>query len=162
MKDWFMGLELRERRLVAGGAIVLGLLMLYLMIWEPAAVAYTDLKENVAAQQETLDWMKQASRKVKVLSASARGGAQGLGGRSLLAVVDQSARADGLGPAIKRVEPDGSKGVKIWLEGAAFDPMVLWLGKLSSTYLIEPSVITIEPQGAGRVNARLTLTGPAT
>lgn len=162
MKDWFMGLEIRERKLVAGGAAVLVLLMFYLMIWEPVAVAYDDLKKNVAAQQETLDWMKQASRQVKALRGSSQGGTRSLGGRSLLAVVDQTARSGGLGSAIKRVEPDGSKGVKIWLEGAAFDPMVLWLGALSRTYQIDTSVITIEPQGEGRVNARLTLLGPAT
>ena len=160
MKDWFMGLELRERKLVAGGAVVLVLLMFYLLVWDPAAVAYSDLKKNVAAEQETLDWMKQASRKVKALRGSAHGSAQGLGGRSLLAVVDQSARSAGLGPAIKRIEPDGSKGVKIWLEGAVFDSMVLWLGKLNRTYRVDTSVITIEPKGAGRVNARLTLLGP--
>ena len=162
MKDWFMGLEPRERKLVAGGAVVLVLLMFYLLVWEPAATAYTDLKKNVAAEQETLDWMKQASRKVKALRQSAGGHAQGLGGRSMLAVVDQSARSSGLGASIKRVEPDGSKGVKIWLEGVSFDAMVLWLGKLSRTYRIDTSVITIEPQGEGRVNARLTLQGPAT
>lgn len=162
MKDWFMGLEMRERRLVAGGAVVLVLLMFYLLVWEPTSIAYDDLKKNVAAQQETLDWMNKASRQVKALRGSARTGAQSLGSRSMLAVVDQSARSDGLGPAIKRIEPDGSKGVKIWLEGAVFDSMVLWLGKLSRTYQIELSVITIEPQGAGRINARLTLLGPAT
>ncbi len=156
-----MGLEIRERKLVAGGAVVLVLLMFYLMVWEPAAIAYDDLQKNVAAQQETLDWMKQAGRKVKALRGSAQGGARSLGGRSLLAVVDQSARSGGLGAAIKRIEPDGSKGVKIWLEGAAFDAMVLWLGELSRSYRIDTSVITIEPQGAGRVNARLTLLGPA-
>lgn len=162
MKDWFMGLEIRERKLVGGGGAVLILLMFYLIIWEPIAVAYDDLQKNVAVQQETLDWMKQASRQVKALSGSSQGGIKGLGGRSLLAVVDQSARSGGLGSAIKRVEPDGSKGVKIWLEGAAFDPMALWLGALSRTYQIDASVITIEPQGAGRVNARMTLLGPTT
>jgi general secretion pathway protein M len=162
MKDWFMGLDMRERKLVAGGVALLVLLMFYLLVWEPVAVGYHDLKQNVAAQQETLDWMKQASHKVKALQGSARGGARSLGGSSLLAVVDKSARSAGLGPAIKRVEPDGSKGVKIWLEGAAFDPMVLWLGKLSRSYGVNATVVTIEPQGEGRVNARLTLVGPAT
>ncbi len=161
MKAWFMGLELRERKLVAGGAVILVLLMFYILLWEPAATAYDDLKKNVADQQETLDWMKRASRQVKALQGNAQGGLQSLGGRSLLAVVDKSARSAGLGPAIKRVEPDGSKGVKIWLEGGAFDPMVLWLGKLSRRYGIDATVVTIEPQGAGRVNVRLTLAGPA-
>jgi type II secretory pathway component PulM len=47
--------------------------------------------------------------------------------------------------------------VKVWLEGVAFDSMILWLGKITRSFQIETSIITIEPQGGGRVNARLTL-----
>ena len=160
MKDWFLGLEPRERRLVAAGAFVLAWLMFWLLVWEPAATAYDDLKKNVAAQRETLAWMKQAGRQVKALRGKSGGGAS-LGGRSLLAVVDQSARAAGLGPAIKRIEPEGRKGVKLWLEGVAFDEMVLWLGRMRRQYGASVTVASIEPQGEGRVNARLTLLGPA-
>jgi hypothetical protein len=39
--------------------------------------------------------------------------------------------------------------------------MILWLGKITRTYQIETSIITIDPQGGGRVNARLTLLDPA-
>ena len=106
-------------------------------------------------------WMQQAAVQIKALQRSSGGSASGLGGRSLLAVVDQSARSGGLENAIKRIEPDGSKGVKVWLEGAAFDPMILWLGKLVKSFRIEPSMITLEPIGDGRVNARLTLLEPA-
>ncbi len=159
MKDWFAGLEPRERMLISGGAAVLLVLLLYVMIWEPISDNYRALKEGVAQQKQTLVWMKQSAAKIKALQRS-RPGARGLGGRSLLAVVDKSARSSGLGEAIKRIEPEGSKGVKVWLEGVAFDPMILWLGKLTKTYRIETSIITIEPQGNGRVNARLTLLEP--
>ena len=159
MKDWFLGLERRERNLVVGGAAILLLLLLYSIIWEPIASGYTELGDSVQQQRETLAWMQQAALQVKALQGS--GSAGGLGGRSLLAVVDQSARSGGLGNAIKRIEPDGSKGVKVWLEGAAFDPMILWLGKLVKSFRIEPSMITLEPIGGGRVNARLTLLEPA-
>lgn len=161
MKDWFFGLEERERLLVAGGAVILVLLLLYLLIWEPVASKYTDLRDNVAEQKQTLAWMQQASVQIKALQRQGGAGARGLGGRSLLAVVDQSARTGGLGNAIKRIEPDGSKGVKVWFEGAAFDPMILWLGKLTKSYRIAPTMITLEPIGNGRVNARLTLLEPA-
>jgi general secretion pathway protein M len=160
MKDWFLGLEPRERNLVGGGAALLVLLLLYLMIWEPIASGYTELGDSVQQQQETLAWMQQSAAQIKALRSEG-GGARGLGGRSLLAVVDQSARSGGLGNAIKRIEPDGSKGVKVWLEGAAFDPMILWLGRLVKSFRIEPSMITLEPIGGGRVNARLTLLEPA-
>jgi general secretion pathway protein M len=161
MKDWFFGLEQRERLMVGVGGVLLMWLLLYLMIWTPIADKYRGLKENVAAQQETLAWMQQAAAQIQTLRRSGGSAAKGLGGRSMLAVVDQSARSGGLATAIKRIEPDGSKGVKVWLEGAAFDPMILWLGKLSKNYRIEPSIITLEPIGNGRVNARLTLLEPA-
>jgi general secretion pathway protein M len=157
MKDWFAGLEPRERRLVTGGGVLLLVLLLYLMIWEPIAGNYQGLKDGVAEQKKTLAWMKQGAAELKLLQRGGSSAARGLGGRSLLAVVDQSARSGGLGPAIKRIEPEGSKGVKVWLEGVAFDPMILWLGQITRTYQIETSIITIEPQGGGRVNARLTL-----
>jgi general secretion pathway protein M len=106
--------------------------------------------------------MQQASGQIRALRGTTGGSAaKGLGGRSLLAVVDQSARSGGLGTAIKRLEPDGSKAVKLWLEGVAFDSMILWLGQLGKSYQIEPTIITLEPVGAGRVNARLTLLEPA-
>ncbi len=161
MKEWFAGLEPRERRLVTGGAIVLLLLLLYVLVWEPVVGAYRDLKADVAEQRQTLAWMQQAAAQIRTLRGSGAGTARGLGGRSLLSVVDQSARQDGLGNYIKRIEPDGSKGVKVWLEGVAFDPMILWLGRLTRSYQVETTLITIEPQGGGRVNARLTLLEPA-
>jgi len=161
MKDWFYGLEARERIMVSVGGALLVLLLLYSVIWEPIASKYTDLKENVEAQRQTLAWMQQTAVKINALQRSGAGAARGLGGRSLLAVVDQSVRSGGLGGTIKRIEPDGTKGVKLWLEGVAFDPMILWLGSLSKTYQIEPSIITLEPVGGGRVNARLTLLEPA-
>ncbi|HFD80153.1 MAG TPA: type II secretion system protein M [Gammaproteobacteria bacterium] len=160
MKDWFLGLEVRERRLVAAAAAVLLVLLLYLVIWEPVASRYQALQQSVAQQKRTLAWMQQAARQVQALRASAGPAGRGLAGRSLMAVVDQSMRAGGLGDSIKRIEPDGSRGVKVWLENVPFDPMILWLGKLTRSYHVETSIITLEPTGNGRVNARLTLLAP--
>jgi len=161
MKDWFFGLESRERLLVGAGGVLLLWLVFYLMIWEPVTSDYHHLREGVAAQKQTLVWMQQAAAKIRALRSHSTSGARGLAGRSMLAVVDQSARSGGLGSAIKRIEPDGSKGVKIWMEGVAFDPMIVWLGTLNRTYRIEPGLVTLEPVGGGRVNVRLSLVQPA-
>jgi general secretion pathway protein M len=157
MKDWYAALDPRERLLINSGGVLLLVLLLYVMIWEPIAKDYRALQDTVVEQRKTLAWMKQAAAELQVLQRSGGSNARGLGGRSLLAVVDQSARSGGLGPAIKRMEPEGKKGVKVWLEGVAFDPMILWLGQITRSYQIETSIVTIEPQGGGRVNARLTL-----
>jgi general secretion pathway protein M len=160
MKDWFHSLDPRERMMVTGGAALLVLLVLYLLIIEPLSSSYSALSQKVTQQQETLVWMRQAAQQVQALKRTSVGAARGLGGRSLLAVVDQSMSAAGMGNSVKRIEPDGSKGVKVWLESAAFDTMIVWLGNLTRSYQIETSLITIEPVGNGQVNARLTLLEP--
>ncbi len=161
MKEWYNGLESRERLLVVGGAVILLLLILYTSLWEPFFSNYRALKTGVEEQQKTLVWMQEAAARVQVMKGSSPGAGRGLGGRSLLAVVDQSARSSGLGESIKRLEPDGRNGAKLWLEGVSFDDMILWLGKLTRTWQVQTSVITIDPKGDGRVDARLTLLEPA-
>jgi general secretion pathway protein M len=158
MKDWLASLGHREQLLVGAAAVLLLLLIVYAAVWQPFYGRYQRLQTAVEAHRQTLVWMMQAAREVKALQATSRRELQGLGGRSLLAVVDQSARQAGLGPVLKRVEPEGSNDVRVWLEGASFDDMVKWLEALGSKNGVDISVITIERQDdPGRVNARVTL-----
>jgi general secretion pathway protein M len=157
MKDWLLGLDPRERLLLAVAAGVLVLLMLVLLVWVPIHSAYSTLQSDVAEQRDTVLWMQSSAAKLTQLQRSG-GAVQGLGGRSLLAVTDSTARASGLGPALRRVEPEGTDSVKVWLEGASFDVLVKWLGTLSATHGIDAETATLERgDAAGRVNARLSL-----
>jgi len=157
MKDWLLGLDPRERVLLGTAAGVLALLLLVVLVWAPIHSAYSTLQSDVAEQRETVLWMQASAARLSQLQRSG-GNVQGLGGRSLLAVTDSTARASGLGPALRRVEPEGSDSVKVWLEGASFDVLVKWLGTLSTTHGIDAESATMERgDAAGQVNARLTL-----
>ena len=73
-------------------------------------------------------------------------------------MTDSTARAGGLGPALKRIEPEGGDGVRVWLDGVAFDDLVKWLGTLSTSHGVDVVSASLErDEAAGRVNARLTL-----
>ncbi|MEE9494017.1 MAG: type II secretion system protein M [Gammaproteobacteria bacterium] len=157
MKDWFKELEQRERMMVIAAAVFVALFLLYSLFLSPMLSKYQSLKENVVSQEENLQWMRTAVAEVRTLRGATASGGQGLGGRSLLSVVDESARSSGLGQQIKRIEPDGNKGVKIWFEQADFDKMIVWLGNLTRSYQIETSNVSIEPQAPGSVNARIIL-----
>ena len=157
MKAWFEGLAPRERILVMAAATLLVLLLLFALVWSPIHSGYSALKSGVAEQRDTAAWMQASAQKIRQLKRSA-GPSAGLGGRSLLALTDSTARAAGLGPALKRVEPEGSNNVRVWLDGASFDVLVKWMGTLSTAHGIHADSVTMERGGAaGRVNARLTL-----
>lgn len=159
MKEWLENLAPRERMMVIGGAIALAVLLFYAMVWDPLSSGVNELRAEVESQRETLRVMRRSADEVKALRAASGGkGTRGLGGRSLLAVVDQSARSTGLGPALKRVEPEGQDDVRVRLEGASFDAMIGWLAGLAKDSQIFATSLSIERTDAsGRVNVRLTL-----
>jgi general secretion pathway protein M len=56
------------------------------------------------------------------------------------------------------VEPDGSTGVRVWLEDASFDSVVGWLGVMASRYGVDVDTASMERAATtGRINARLSL-----
>lgn len=158
MRDWLEGLEPRERLLVMAGAALLAMFLVFVLVWLPVRSGYSNLKTSVAEQRDTAAWMQRSAQQLAELKRSGGAAPTGLGGRSLLAVTDSTARAGGLGDALKRVEPEGRDNVRVWLDGASFDVLVKWLATLSSTHGILVDSATLErSETAGRVNARLTL-----
>jgi general secretion pathway protein M len=158
MRDWFEGLESRERLLVMAGSALLAVFLVIVLVWLPVRSGYNDLKASVAGQRDTAAWMQRSAQQLAGLKRSGGAAAAGLGGRSLLAVTDSTARAGGLGAELKRVEPEGRDSVRVWLDGASFDVLVKWLATLNSTHGILVDNATLErTESAGRVNARLTL-----
>lgn len=158
MKAWWTALGTRERLILIGGALVLLPLLLWALLWQPLANGVQRLETEVAAQRESLQWMRNAAVELQQLRGQSAQASAGLGGRSLLAVIDQAARAAGLGSGIKRIEPDGSSAVRARLEGVSFDAVVKWLDDMSRQFGVSATLVSIErTQSAGQVNARLTL-----
>jgi general secretion pathway protein M len=161
MKEWWFGLQASERRTLTVGGVALVLTLIYFVGWAPLQEGVATLETQVQEQQALKRWMEQSAAEVQQLR---RGGAgQSLGaGRSLLTVVDQTARGGQLGPSLKRMEPEGDNGVKVWLEQVAFDEMMSWLVTLEQQYGVTVATLTVERQAvAGRVDAHMSLRNTA-
>ncbi|MFO1432221.1 MAG: type II secretion system protein M [Candidatus Competibacteraceae bacterium] len=161
MKNWWNNLGERERWIVGGGGTVTLLFLLYTLAWHPFQTNLRNLRQTVAAQHQDLAWMQQAAREVKRLSSpSAAGTARQTNPQSLLTLVDQTARAAGLGPLMKRIEPQGEDKLRVQFEQVSFDQLVRWLGSLEQDYGVTSASVTLDRQAeAGRVDARLVLQG---
>lgn len=158
MREWWEGLGTRERLILIAGTLVLVPFLLWVLLWRPLMGSVNRLDQDVAAQRENLLWMQTAAAELQRLRGSGAQAAAGLGGRSLLAVVDQSARSAGLGNGLKRIEPDSADAVRVRLEGVSFDAVVQWLDQLSRQFGVTAILVSIERDaGPGQVNVRLTL-----
>lgn len=158
MKAWWAERAPREQMILGGGGVAAVIILVWLLAWEPLASDAAALKRSIAQQEEDLAWMREAAGEVIALRSQGGSSVAGLQGRSLLAVVDQSARQAGLGGALKRVEPEGSDKVRVRFEGVAFDSLILWLSQINNQFGVSAAQVSVEPDAeAGRVTARLTL-----
>ncbi len=162
MKAYWAQLKPRERLMLMACGGVLLLIFIYLLMIEPVFDKTTELKTSVAKQEQLLHWMQQKSAEAKQLQRTNRSSGNARK-QSILGLIDRTAKAGKLGDSMKRVEPDGSNRVRVWLENAAFDDVARWLTKLQNKHGLKVTsvIIDAEENSTGRVSARLVFEGAA-
>jgi general secretion pathway protein M len=150
---WFAQLAPRERWMVVAAAIVVAITLLYLAVWEPLVNAQQ--RRSLALQEA-----RALASRIEQLAGQtqgARGPAVNLG-VSVLSAVDQSARAGALDKPPSRIQPEGEREVKVWIDGVSFDALLRWLQSLQTGYGISVQSAELERGAApGQVNAQLSL-----
>ncbi len=162
MKAWWMSLQTRERMIFMVSAIMLVLILIYLLIIEPYIESRTMLANNIQANQQTLVWMQQASQQVKQLRASASPRVRaGKDKRSLLAVVDISAKRSKIRTNIQRMEPQGKDGIKLTIDDVDFDKLIRWVGSIQLSQGVNVTRGTVSRSDTlGLIDSRLSLQRP--
>lgn len=160
LRDWLSGLAPRERNLVyaAGGLAIIALLYFVLVL----PITTMAAKRAARVEQKTADlaWMRQVAPQV---AAAAAAGAAAGSGESLVVLVDRTGREAGLGGALRDQSPSGDQGLRLRLEAASFDVLVVWLASLQQQHGVKVEAATIDATATpGLVNASLTLTHGAT
>lgn len=160
MKQWLASREPRERRALLLGLIAVVAVVLYAGVWQPLNREVGRLQSAVTRQQADLAWMKRAAAEVGKLRANQSRRPAADSGQSLLALVDASSRGAHLDKVIRRLEPQGTDQVQVWIEGAGFDALARWLVGLQAQSGVEVTLASMEQKGVGTVDARLTLARP--
>jgi general secretion pathway protein M len=160
LKDWFYSLQPRERMLVLGGGGVVLLVAIYFLALAPFYGAVSGSAQRVAKKQGDLAWMRSVGGEVLALSASSPSAAAP-SNESLVVLIDRSARECGLGSALTGQTPSGENGIRVRLEQAEFDKLVVCLGGLQQSHSVAIESATIDRTAKpGFVNASLVLTRP--
>lgn len=161
MKSWWLTLQSRERLTLTSAAVFIVLALIYLLAVEPFLKQRANMAQRIQTKQQELIWMQQASQQVKQLRAFSPNSGRANGKRSLLSVVDSSARRQNIRKPIQRIEPEGSNGVRLWIQNANFDILVRWLGSLNTVHGVDVVRATISRTDTlGHVDSRLSLQRP--
>lgn len=158
MKAWWETLSVRERLLTTGGIALSVVLLIYALLWRPFQTDSRRLRQSVAEQRAELAVMRQMAQEIQQLGGTAAKPAA-VDGRSLLTLVDQTARAAGLGAALKRVTPQGEDRLGAQFDAVEFDKLIPWLRALERDHRIAIVNLSVDRAEPGRVNARIILQG---
>lgn len=156
LRTFWLGLAPREQRILQLGAVVLLFLLIWLAVWEPLRTARDTARIRVAAAAGDLATMRAVAPQLR--DAGGVGGPAVGDTRSLLVLVDATARASAVGEALLRVEPVAGEQVRVYFEGAGFDALVTWLTELEAKHGVVIGDLNVNrAAGVGRVDARLLL-----
>ena len=150
----YRALDQRERLLMqVAGAVVL-VAILYVAVFSPAYDFHQAALDRYAEQQYRLDWMRshEPEARQRANSDEARPGAQG---RSLLTLVDATARQANVRLTRYRPESDGS--VNVVIQEQRFDDVLRWTGLLVAENLRISQVSIDRAAEEGVVNARVSI-----
>jgi general secretion pathway protein M len=151
---WLKAQSPRDQRLAVGGAILL-LIILIGGIFVPLDSSVSRAHARVQRKQSDLAWMQSVAPQ---LAAAGVAAAVPASQRSLIVVIDTSARESGLGSALNSSEPSGRGALRVRLDKAPFDNLVQWLARLSQQNGIHVETASIDAAGPpGLVNAGIVL-----
>lgn len=161
MKAWFATLAPRERMLVIAAAVIATFGLGYIALWEPLAASVARLEQSVQAQRELKQWMQKSAAEAQRLrgaGAPTPVASSGEESRSLLSITDETVRENNLGSSVRRIQPEGQTIVRVVLEQASFDDMMIWLGTLQRSFGVSVVDLAVDRhEQVGRVGARITL-----
>jgi general secretion pathway protein M len=158
LKERFNALQPRERVIVIGGAILVLVTAVYVFGLAPLYSAVSAQAKRVEQKEGDLAWMRSVAGEVAMLSASAPS-RPGPSNESLVVLIDRAAQQCGVSSSLVGQTPNGENGIRVRLEGAEFDKLMVCLGTLQQVHAVDVESATIDRTAkAGLVNANLVLT----
>ncbi len=155
LRAWYASLVPREQRIVLIGGIIVGVLVLVGAVLLPLGSAVSNAVARSERRRADLEWLRVNTPEIiagtMLLPRETT--------ESPLVLVDRVGRENGLENAFRGTQPSGTNGVRVQLEAAPFDTMIVWLAALEQHYGMSIDAATIERAAKpGLVNASVTLT----
>lgn len=153
LQQWYASLAERERKTVLYGGIAAVVLLVLGGIWKLGA-AVDSAEARVETRRADLAWMQAVAPRLRAMPAQNPD-------EPLPLLVDRTARDAGLAGALAGSDPAGPGALRVRLQGASFDQMVFWLGRLQQERgIVVDSANVDATESEGLVNASLVLRGP--
>lgn len=157
MKEWWDGLNSREKMLIAIGAGSIFLWILYELLWSPMLSIVNTRRDALIEKARVLQSLLDARVRIQNL--------QGLGFKApgkfrepLLVLTERSLQKKNLSGHVKSLRQEQDNQIELVLESIVFDNMAKWLQELwQNDGIIVQSAVINASESSGVVNVKLVL-----
>jgi len=158
LKEWYVQLELRERRAVLAGGSALIFAIFYFAFWSPLSGRVSSMRERITAQQKTLAFMQDAEAKIKQLGHAGSQEKAALTPVTLLGLLQNQIYAAGLRDALQQMKQAGNDSVQLQFKNVSFDRLMVLLAGVISSHQVSVSALNAVAVGRpGLVDASVML-----
>ncbi len=155
---WWAGLQPRERRLVGIGGVVVTVVLVYLLAFEPASVGRQRLLAELPGLRGQVAQMEGLAAEARRLSTQAAQGAESP--QQVRTALERSIEAAGLKGSLVQLQLAGEL-IDVRFKAVSFAAWLAWFDTALRETRVRTVDVAIEREGApGQVSARLTLEAP--
>lgn len=148
MKEWWMNLGLREKQAVVLGGMLVGLFLLYEMVWAPITTHIEDLRASIQHNQSTLVWMEETNQHINILQKLSVKQNSNRSSTALLSILQKEINQSPFASNLKQLIQAENNSVKIVFEKVNFDNLIKWLITLGEKQGLTITQMTATPSGA--------------
>ncbi len=146
MKDKWQSLNQREQYLVIAMSVVIGIFMLYSLVWKPANNNIIEKQAEIVRHQNLLSWVND---KTSLYKSQLKQGKQSSG--SLTSVINRLASQSAI--TIARMQPKG-KDVLVSIDEVPFNTFMNWLQRLNNASVVVKSLDVSDVDDNGLIKVR--------
>jgi len=159
LKERWQQLAPREKQLLIIMSVVILITLFYFSLWKPLQTGIEDGQLRIKAQTQALTEIRKQAAEVRQLRASGAGKHTTVkDSTSLLGLIERSAKQKKIKGSLQKVQPEGQREVRVWMENVSFDQLISWLELLTSRHGIQINDISLErSNNIGIVSGRILL-----
>lgn len=156
MSDWWSGLQVRERIILAVAAVIGLLIVLDTLVFQPVSSSSAGLDEKIAQAKSDLEWMKSAIQRLP-LKGSDR---QKVRPDRIVSFIDKQINSQGLKKNLQQMAPIQDNSARLRLSEVEFSRLLRFLSALQGSVTID-EVRLLPGENAGFVNVSMVISNGA-
>lgn len=137
--QYWHNLNQREQRLISALGVVVGIAVLYFLIWQPSYQSRLNAEQQLHAKQQQLSWVKQSLARYQAIKASVDHSTPSNRG-SLSQRLSQAAEAADIDLA--RMQPQGD-GLLIAVDETNFNQVLQLVAQLENQYQLQVDILDV-------------------